>query len=49
MQLPLRKVRRSLSIIPQEPTLFAQTLRENLDPFGEYSDKDIWGALEQVK
>ena len=48
LQLPLHIVRKSLSIIPQDPTMFACTLRENLDPFGEYSDKDIWKSLEQV-
>ena len=48
LQLPLHKVRMNLSIIPQDPTMFACTLRENLDPFGEYSDKAIWHALEQV-
>ena len=49
LKLPLHEVRRSLSIIPQDPTMFVRTLRENLDPFAEYSDKDIWSALEQVK
>ena len=49
LQLPLHKVRRHLSIIPQDPTMFACTLRENLDPFGEYSDEVIWSALEKVR
>ena len=49
LKLPLHEVRGSLSIIPQDPTMFARNLRENLDPFKEYNDKDIWSALEQVK
>ena len=49
LQLPLHKVRRHLSIIPQDPTMFACTLRKNLDPFGEYSDEAIWSALEKVR
>ena len=28
--------------------VFADTVRYNLDPFEEYSDKDIWDALEDV-
>lgn len=45
-ELPL--VRSALSIVPQSPDLFEGTLRENIDPVGEYSDADIWIALEQV-
>jgi ABC-type transport system involved in cytochrome bd biosynthesis fused ATPase/permease subunit len=41
-------VRSALSIVPQSPDLFEGTLRENIDPVGEYSDADIWLALEQV-
>ncbi|GMF19703.1 unnamed protein product [Phytophthora fragariaefolia] len=46
--LKLNDLRRSLAIIPQDPVLFSGPLRENLDPFGEYSDAEIWTVLQQV-
>lgn len=30
----------------QDPILFSASLRTNLDPFGHYSEEDIWRALE---
>ncbi len=33
----------------QEPTIFIGTIRSNLDPFNEHSDKDLWDALDKVQ
>ncbi|KAJ0181178.1 hypothetical protein K1T71_003263 [Dendrolimus kikuchii] len=44
-----KELRSKISIIPQEPVLFSATIRYNLDPFNNYSDDDIWRALEQVE
>jgi ATP-binding cassette subfamily C (CFTR/MRP) protein 4 len=48
-KLGLLDLRSRLTIIPQEPFLFKGTLRFNLDPFGHYSDADLWRALYFVE
>ncbi|KAK3829900.1 MAG: ATP-binding cassette transporter 1 [Linnemannia elongata] len=44
--LGLYDVRSRFSIIPQDPVLFAGTIRFNLDPSGTKSDLELWQALE---
>ena len=42
----LHDLRSRITIIPQDPVIFVGTIRENLDPFEQYSDQQIWDALE---
>ncbi|KAK3795778.1 hypothetical protein RRG08_031859 [Elysia crispata] len=47
--LGLHDLRNAISIIPQDPVLFTGSVRRNLDPFDEYSDSQLWRALEEVQ
>ena len=38
-----------MAVITQDPVLFGGTLKRNLDPFSQYTDKDLWTALEEVQ
>ena len=47
--IPLKKLRRSISIVPQEPFLLEGTLKTNLDPLNLYSESEINEVLKNVK
>ncbi|KAJ8713562.1 hypothetical protein PYW07_013932 [Mythimna separata] len=48
-KIALKELRSKIAIIPQEPVLFSASLRYNMDPFDQYTDIQIWEALEQVE
>ena len=44
----LERLRSSISIIPQDPVLFSETIRYNIDPFEEYTNDDVFNVLKIV-
>jgi ATP-binding cassette subfamily C (CFTR/MRP) protein 1 len=42
-------LRLNLSIIPQDPVMFSNSVRYNLDPFGTKSDEELWAVLNKVQ
>jgi ABC-type multidrug transport system fused ATPase/permease subunit len=48
-QIEVSRVRRSIAIIPQDPTLFTGTLRYNLDIGSRCTDDEIWEVLSLIE
>ncbi|KAK3198716.1 hypothetical protein Dsin_022131 [Dipteronia sinensis] len=45
----LHDLRTRLGIIPQDQTMFEGNVRNNLDPLEEYTDEQIWEALDKCQ
>jgi len=42
-------LRKNLSIIPQDPVMFSNTVRYNMDPFGEATESELRDVLRKVE
>lgn len=45
----LLDLRKAITIVPQDPTLFTGTIRSNLDPFDMFTDEEILNTLRRVQ
>ena len=45
----LTDVRRQISVIQQNPFIFAASVRSNLDPFDSCTDDELWEVLADVQ
>ena len=44
-KIGLHTLRKNIAFIPQSPFLLQGKIRENIDPFEEKTDEEIWQAL----
>ena len=47
--VPLQTLRKRIASVPQDCFLLSGTMRENLDPVGEFDDEAIWHALRRAR
>lgn len=47
LRIGLHDLRERIQIIPQNPVLFSGTIRSNMDPFDDYTNEEIWSALQR--
>ena len=47
-KVPLRELRKRVTVIPQDPTLFTGSLRFNLDPENNFNDEDLLRVLKKA-
>lgn len=47
--LGLQKIRQSITLIPQDPLVFTGTLKENLDPLDQFTEKELKKVIDDAK
>ena len=47
--LNLQFLRHNITLIPQDPILFQDTLKINLDPTGKKKDEELWKILKEIQ
>ncbi|KAF2126673.1 P-loop containing nucleoside triphosphate hydrolase protein [Dothidotthia symphoricarpi CBS 119687] len=47
--LKMEQLRQAVTVVPQDPSIFKGSLRENLDPLHRHSDEDLTAALQSVR
>ena len=47
--ISLKNLREKMCIVPQEPTLFEGTIRDNVDPLKKYNDEEIFNILKELE
>ncbi|CAG9311971.1 unnamed protein product [Blepharisma stoltei] len=45
----LHQLRKQMSVIPQSPTIFLASFRDNLDPFHEHTEEEIMQVLKETR
>lgn len=46
--IPLKRIRKNLAVIPQDPALFMGSLRSNIDRYRHVTDEQVWTVLKKV-
>ncbi|XP_072509056.1 cystic fibrosis transmembrane conductance regulator isoform X3 [Notamacropus eugenii] len=46
--IPLQQWRKAFGVIPQKVFIFSGTFRKNLDPYGQWSDHELWKVADEV-
>ena len=48
-KIGLSDLRRNITVLQQDAILFQGTIRQNLDPFDEHDDNELWDVLYRCK